>query len=377
MPKFEEDELSAAPGKALTPKLMDLVERSRYSLMLLDRAAESKDCDWVLPVEQGVGLRMPHMSLARSLAQLACLQARVYIDNKETDAAMERLLTVMALARHVGPTTIIGMLVQHSIENQALHVFAENYGQWSSADLARWRQVVVVPRTGLLSQALEAERAIWHSQLPKLLRSDKLRVALEELMTVCDSQAFEAMFGDVKPGELRNGLADKVAQMSPEEYARGTSKVKFPAQDELVRRLRDIEAAMTEAGLEIPEDFAFLNIYAPGELGSASSKDLLADLEELYDEWAEISALPYAEAKPRWKMLAENTERSPIRKIMPGDLVVYHKKLAQHEARLGLSLAENVPTFDGKDKVVLTSDLKFDGKPVTLELRPGGRVSQQ
>src|SRR5206468_830040 len=79
-----------------------LVAASEDSRMYLLRGAKLRGCDWGLAYEDGMGLLLPHLAKAHSLARLAALHARYEIEQGHVEAAAEDATAILALARHVG-----------------------------------------------------------------------------------------------------------------------------------------------------------------------------------------------------------------------------------------------------------------------------------
>lgn len=363
-------------GDPLTPELVDLAARGRYSLMLLQRAAQIETCDWALPWDQGPALLMPHMALARSLARLGCLKARISIGRGDTAGAMEQLLAVMALARHTGPdAAFIGLLVQISIEDLALRGFAEHYGQWTPADRTRWRRgVAALPEGATLPKAIESERGWLTPVVRQMGATDEWDAAIDPLLTACDPVVLKAL-GFIGRGQS-GSLADRIARIKPEHYALLRQAAELPAdRDEFARLVRGAEAVGFKLGHHETEEVVYLlAVVATTKRESGrTTAEVLTDMDRVYDELDELAALPLAESLPRWKRWDAGLEQSPllVRKLAPR-LSHACTKPAEARTRLALSLKETVPAPDGNGDIVLTSDLEIDGKLVTLVLRTGG-----
>jgi hypothetical protein len=128
MPSLDKDQekLLADWNKVpLDGAALGLIAASEESRLYLLRGAKSRNCDWGLNYEDGMGLLLPHLAKARDLARLAALHARYEIEQGRVEAGAEDATAILALARHVGSDPImISILVRYMIEATAIDLVA-------------------------------------------------------------------------------------------------------------------------------------------------------------------------------------------------------------------------------------------------------------
>ena len=86
----------------------------------------------------GAETLLGHLAKGRQLARTALVGARIEFERRDDDEAIEDVLAVMTLARHVSRDgTIIGLLLGYSIERDAIKVLAGYLPDLDPATLAR------------------------------------------------------------------------------------------------------------------------------------------------------------------------------------------------------------------------------------------------
>jgi hypothetical protein len=88
-----------------------LIEHSNKSFLFLRRGAAQPRCDWALDYADGIELLLPHLEKARSISLLACLQARIALEDNRPADALDDLLAAMTMSRHVADPIMICQLV--------------------------------------------------------------------------------------------------------------------------------------------------------------------------------------------------------------------------------------------------------------------------
>jgi len=129
LPTLDKDEhklleqWNKAPFDAAALKLIDRSSRSR---LYLHRAAKIQRCDWNLNYEDGILLVLPHLGKARNLASLTALHARHEFEQGHGKAGAEDVTALLNLARHLetDPPLIIQCLVGYAIEAVAIQTAA-------------------------------------------------------------------------------------------------------------------------------------------------------------------------------------------------------------------------------------------------------------
>lgn len=124
----EEDEEVVGNWKTVSldePRVKEIVESSRTSLMFLHRAAGMTNCDWGLKYDDGMGMLMPHMTRARDLARLAALRGRYEFEKGNWKVGRDDARAIVTLGRHVGQEPVlIARLVGYLIEDLAIDLVA-------------------------------------------------------------------------------------------------------------------------------------------------------------------------------------------------------------------------------------------------------------
>jgi hypothetical protein len=103
-------------------QVTQLLKDSEHSLSLLNRASQLDRCDWGIDLkENGPNTSLPHLEKARDLAGLAGLRARTRIQAGEHEAAVNDLLAVIALGRHIARDIgLMGQTMQHDLESMGV-----------------------------------------------------------------------------------------------------------------------------------------------------------------------------------------------------------------------------------------------------------------
>ena len=92
-------------------------ESRSFCLDHLHRGAKLARCDWSLDYEEGVLMLLPHIQLCRELARAASLRAEYEFETGNPAAAIDDLLAIWIMARHIGQENILlPVLVQYAIE---------------------------------------------------------------------------------------------------------------------------------------------------------------------------------------------------------------------------------------------------------------------
>jgi hypothetical protein len=102
-----------------------LIERSRNSRLYLHRGAKLPRCDWSLDSEDGVGLLLSHCPRSLTLARLAALHARHEFEQGHSKAGWDDVTAMLNLGRHVGmgPSLVVRW-VDYKIETTAIEAAA-------------------------------------------------------------------------------------------------------------------------------------------------------------------------------------------------------------------------------------------------------------
>jgi hypothetical protein len=136
-----------------------LASESEKSFLYLRRGAALPQCDWSLDYEDGVGLLLPHLDKARTLALFACLRARIALADGQAENAVDNLLAALALGRRVADPIMIALLVDYAVEQNAIDALALVLPQLDGPALRRLAERLdALPPAATLDQTIVTER---------------------------------------------------------------------------------------------------------------------------------------------------------------------------------------------------------------------------
>lgn len=386
----------------LNEEAMAYLESAPIALGLLHRATEGKSCDWGIAWDRGPGTLMPHLSEARALGRLACFRARLHISRGRARSALEDFRAVLVLARHVGKdATLVGAVVQFTMQKHAVDGVVRHFGYWSKEDLAWLREALdQLPSGGNIVEGIQKEKDLFGGWLRRYLQGvggeDGLDVTIDRVVSSCEPTALEAL-GKLTDDELR-GLAAQLDAVSDAHYAELAKAIRLPEMKKgLVEPLRLLERMLAQAPAEEREDLAELvrllaesKVRAQEARGDLAVAELLTELESNYTELIRISSLPYpdwlnegpafeqrlASADPLSRLLAQSTSKAYAREaVAKVRLAILRAAIAWKTAGTEAFEAIRDPYGDGPfeltpsaDHARIASALKLDGEPVSLEL---------
>jgi hypothetical protein len=172
LPTFTADDekiLAGADKAARSAFLKKQFDARSLCLDHLHRGAKLARCDWGCDWEEGIGVLMPHLQKARQTTRLAVLRAEYYFETGKPDDAIDDLLAVWALARHVGrEPTLLSVLVQYAIEAIAMETAAQYLPTLNAAQRKHLTDgLATLPRGAGVRSAIIGEKKIF---LPWLLK---------------------------------------------------------------------------------------------------------------------------------------------------------------------------------------------------------------
>ena len=104
---------------------LKLIDESRTSRTYLHRGSKLPHCDWSLDYEDGIGVLLPHLQNAVTLAHLAALHARHEFEQGHWKTGAEDVTALLRLTRHLEmEPLLIHQLVAYSIEMTAIQAAA-------------------------------------------------------------------------------------------------------------------------------------------------------------------------------------------------------------------------------------------------------------
>lgn len=136
-----------------------LIDRAGYSLQLLHHGAAEPACDWGVGYEEGIVTRLPQAPAAGVLCSLACLRARLRIEEKRPNEAVDDLVAAMALARHLSMDSgLVVLLVAYNLEHSAGEAMAASLPRLDSRSLgALQTRLRLLPTGGRPAEMLRFE----------------------------------------------------------------------------------------------------------------------------------------------------------------------------------------------------------------------------
>ena len=281
---------------------LKLIEQAGNSLEYLHRGARLSHCDWALDYEDGINLLIPHLSKARTLAQLAALRARHKFAQGQTKVGLDDVTALFKLARHVeADPLMIDQLVGFAIEGMAIQSAAPYLPD---------------TKTGLPELAATLDRLPAGPTFTQMLQIEK-RTSADWLIR-----------------ELRAAEKNKAGSW----------------QDVWKQLL----GGPSEAGAPAPK--------VPAAKTLDEAVKMLEDLPPLYEEVAKLTELPWAEFNPRYATFIEKAQAAnpAAAAIFPAmNHVVAAKRRA--DARMALFRAAVAIVQGGPDKVKETKDPFGDG----------------
>jgi hypothetical protein len=182
-----------------------LVARASYSLTMLRHGAALPSCDWGIDYEEGVETRLPQGPAARVLCTLACLRARLRIEEGHPGEAVEDFAAALTLSRHLSENSgLIVLLFAYSLESRVSEALAGDLLRLDSDSTKSLQaRLRTLPPGGRPAQMLEFEEKSleWTVRRIKEAKDNESLVAL--LSVLVDD-------ADGRRGQSRSALARKV-----------------------------------------------------------------------------------------------------------------------------------------------------------------------
>jgi hypothetical protein len=148
--------------RPLDERATNLISTYRNVFKMLRRAAASEvPCDWGIDMSDGPETLLPSLARFKSVAQTACLRARVNLAAGDQETTREELLATIVMARNVATDQVlISCLVQIAIENIVTSFIAENFYQFTPETLAIFSERLNAgPERGSVQQSMAVEKS--------------------------------------------------------------------------------------------------------------------------------------------------------------------------------------------------------------------------
>jgi hypothetical protein len=128
LPKITEDEKEVLENLRTAPlneTALGLIKRSEPAFQEVRRGASLEHCDWGPDVTKSIDKLTSDLTDVRQLARIGCLRAIYAFRRKEADAAIDELVAVIVMGRHIARRgSFIAKLIQVAIELSAADLAA-------------------------------------------------------------------------------------------------------------------------------------------------------------------------------------------------------------------------------------------------------------
>jgi hypothetical protein len=321
VPKFSEDDhkhlfQTEWRTRSLDERAINLITAYRNVFKMLRRAAASEvPCDWGIDMSDGPETLLPSLARFKSLAQAACLRARVHLATGDQETAREELLATIVMGRNIATDQVlISCLVQIAIENIITSFIAENFYQFTPETLAIFSERLNAgPPRGSVQQSMVMEKSGF-----------------------CDWLVQKIADIDAQSGGNSQVLREKVRELWTKNLADAESTNSLRLADEFV------------AGTD----------------GSAASLiSYVKQLDPLYEELTEILGLPWSEYRQRYSEFEEKVRSHPnvlTREFFPA-LGNARKREFAIEAKLAMLQAAFTYKLKGEAALNAIADPFSDG----------------
>jgi len=154
---------------------LKILEEGDTALKLFHRGTKLERCDWGTDYEDGPATLMPQVQKARELTRLSCFRARYRMEKGKHEEAVDDLLDVFVLARHVGyKSPLIALLVGYALDNVAIETAARYLPKMSTRALDKLvAGLDKLPPGGTFRDALQADKQFGPIWLKTQLKEGK------------------------------------------------------------------------------------------------------------------------------------------------------------------------------------------------------------
>ncbi|HEV3259691.1 MAG TPA: hypothetical protein VG013_22680 [Gemmataceae bacterium] len=240
LPKFtnaEQKKLGESLTRPLDAQARELVTKAEYALRMMHRGAALPRCDWGLPPEEGLYVRLPHVDGARVLSSLACLRARMRFEEGHSAEAVDDIVAALTLGRHTSRDAVLIMtLAGYAIERPLSETLARYLPKLNDEMLKDLkRRLEALPPGGTPATGMRYEEKFW---LDWFVRSVKEAKDKESLLALLALASLDSEGKGRDPQENARaflkecgGTADGVLKCAEETrscYARVTKKLELP-----------------------------------------------------------------------------------------------------------------------------------------------------
>jgi len=215
-----------------------LVARAEYALRMMHRGAALPRCDWGLPAEEGIEIRLIHVDGARVLSSLACLRARVRFEEGKSADAIDDLVAALTLGRHTSQNavlimTLAGYAIEHRV-SETLALYLPKLNARMIKDLKT--RLDALPPGGTPATGMRYEERFWLDWFVRKVKEAKDRDSLLDVLALASvepegknrdprekGRAFLKECGGTAAGAL------KCAEETRSSYARVAKMLDLPS----------------------------------------------------------------------------------------------------------------------------------------------------
>lgn len=184
LPKLSKDEESQLNAECLTMPLDARAHRlaleSTYALRMMHYGAALPRCAWGIVEEEGIEAHLPHAQAARVMSSLACLRARIHLEEGRKAEAVDDLVAATILGRQVSRDGIlIAMLIGDAIERRTGDMIALILPELDAGTIRGLKaRLDALPPGGRLAAAMKLEERFIVDWLVRKIKGAKDREAL-------------------------------------------------------------------------------------------------------------------------------------------------------------------------------------------------------
>jgi hypothetical protein len=100
-------------------KVREYIEDAHKAIELAEAASKIPDCTWGIIYSQGLGANLPQLEQCHCLTNILNVEARILAADGEYLAALEKCLTILRLAQHIGNDTLLSYVVSLDVDTNA------------------------------------------------------------------------------------------------------------------------------------------------------------------------------------------------------------------------------------------------------------------
>jgi len=229
MPKLsdaEQNQLADALNKPLDARVKETVAQTEYSLQMMHDGAALPRCEWGMAEEQGLYLRLPNGAAARVLCNLACLRARLRIEEGKQKEAVDDLLAAVIMGRHASfAGTNIMLLTGYALEHRVYETLAQQLPKLDAKTIRYIKERMAALPAGMTpAAAMQSEEKLFLDWFIRTVKQTKDKDSLVALLAPLFLSEGKPQAGELEKKareflETAGGTADGVLKHADETRA--------------------------------------------------------------------------------------------------------------------------------------------------------------